>query len=423
MRILEVTLSNNKVYDCIVIGGGAAGMVSAITAASKGMKTALVEHTKRLGSKLLQTGNGKCNYTNILMEPTMYQNEDYAFTSSALAQFGTQDTITFFKNLGIFPYERNGYIYPNSETAASLQDALRLELTRLQVCVYTEYEVRQIKKASDGLFSLEAGQEHLSARTVILATGSKAAPKTGSDGSGYVLSKSLGHHIIKPLPALVQLISDDSLCKSMAGVRSRGNIVLFVNKSKVAEDYGEIQYTDYGVSGIPVFQISRYAVKAVDAKKDVFVCIDMLPMQTVESLKDDINSRFKRESYKTVEQFFQGMIHKKLVYACAKKRNIDIHGIVSEVGALQLMKIIQCMKAFNFNITGFKPFENAQVCQGGVSLKEIDEATMASKIQEGLFFAGELMDVDGKCGGYNLQWAWSSGYVAGKAAAAFVKTI
>lgn len=403
-------------YGCAVVGGGAAGMMAAVTAAEQGVRVVLIEHTKRLGSKLLQTGNGKCNFTNMDMGKEHFQNEDKEFVGKALEGFNESDTLKFFKKIGIYSRERSGYVYPNSETAASLQDALRSEVERMGVDVYTECEVAKIQKGQKG-FVLETNQGKISAAAVILATGSKAAPKTGSDGSGYILAKGFSHSIVKPLPALVQLTSSHKQCKVMSGVRSTGRVSIYADGKLLSEDLGEIQYTEYGISGIPVFQVSRYAVKAKDRKNTVMAVVDMLPLFSEKELKQDIKERLKREGDKDIVSFFAGLLNKKLVQAVVKNAGMDMNMTAEQVGEKKLFKLIESMKEFVFEITGSRSYEYAQVCQGGVKLSEVEPQTMESKLCPGLYFAGELLDVDGKCGGYNLQWAWSSGYIAGKSAA------
>lgn len=397
---------------CAVIGAGAAGMMAAITAARQGIDVVLLEHTKRAGSKILQTGNGKCNFTNTNMSPECYNHDSVEFVKRVLEMFDENAAISFFEELGVYHKNRNGYIYPHSETAASLQDALRLELERLAVRLISECEISDIKNTGDG-FELMSQMFTVNATKVIIATGSKASPKTGSDGSGYRYAKKFGHRIVKPLPALVQLESDMKLCRAMAGVRSNGNVVLTVDGREVCRDSGEVQYTEYGISGIPVFQISRYAVKGVDMRADVVVIIDMIPDMTMDDLCQDVRIRYERDGLKSVEQFFAGILNKKLVCAAAKLVGVDINRCISSVPLRKLYDIIAQLKEFEFNITGFKDFDHAQVCQGGVAIDDINPQTMESKLCKGLFFAGEVVDVDGICGGYNLQWAWSSGYVAG----------
>ncbi len=414
-------LRADELYDCVVVGGGAAGMMAAITAARTGVSVCIVEHTKRLGSKILQTGNGKCNFTNLDMRAQMYNNDDKEFVNSVLDNFGVNDALSFFEELGVYYKSKNGYVYPHSEMAVSLQEALVLELDRLGVHILVNAELLCINKNA-GLFAIsyrsnegaDMNNYKLSARRVILATGSKAAPKTGSDGSGYKVAKSLGHKVKKPLPALVQLVSDCPYCKLMSGVRSIGKVEIYVDGKIIAFDEGEIQYTDYGISGIPVFQVSRYAVEAVDKGLFTQARIDMVPDISKEQLLSDIRKRVQRDGNKTVEQFFSGIINKKLVCAACREVGIDISVKVRKLSVDRLDLIVEALKNFCFNIIDFKGFENGQVCQGGVVLSQVNVRTMESLVCDGVFFAGEILDVDGKCGGYNLQWAWSSGYVAGK---------
>jgi predicted Rossmann fold flavoprotein len=393
-------------YDCIVVGGGAAGMMSAVTAARKGACVLLLEGTSKTGTKILQTGNGKCNFTNYNMSAEMFNSENKEFVANALAQFNQNDVIDFFRSIGVFPKEKNGYVYPHSETAASVREALINELFRLHVEVVTNEPAVSIEKRD--VFTVNGTYK---GKTIILAAGSKAAPKTGSDGSGYILAKKMGHTVVKPLPSLVQLVSDDKICKKMAGVRSTGSVSIYVG-SDVYSDYGEIQYTDYGISGIPVFQISHQAVKGLDSGKKVFAEIDMIPDYSEDELMDYVAESVKAAP-KNIDQLFSGILNKKLVLAVCEKEGIKADVKITEKNIDLAGKAVAAMKNFKIQISGNKSFENAQVCQGGVELSEINPQNLESRLVSGLYFAGEIMDVDGKCGGYNLQWAWTSGYIAG----------
>jgi predicted Rossmann fold flavoprotein len=393
-------------YDCIVVGGGAAGMMSAVTAARNGASVLLLEGTSKTGIKILQTGNGKCNFTNYNMSAEMFNSENKEFIANALAQFNQNDAIDFFRSIGVFPKEKNGYVYPHSETAASVREALINELFRLHVEVVTNEPAVSIEKRDE--FTVNGTYK---GKSLILAAGSKAAPKTGSDGSGYILAEKMGHTVVKPLPSLVQLVSDDKICKKMAGVRSTGSVSIHVDLD-VYSDYGEIQYTDYGISGIPVFQISHQAVKGLDSGKKVFAEIDMIPDYSEDELMDYVTESVKTAP-KNIDQLFSGILNKKLVLAVCEKKSIRADERITEKNIDLAGKAIAAMKNFKIRISGNKSFENAQVCQGGVALSEINPQTLESRILSGLYFAGEIMDVDGKCGGYNLQWAWTSGYIAG----------
>lgn len=412
-------------YDCVVIGGGAAGLMAAINTARAGLKTAVIEHTKRIGNKILSTGNGKCNFTNLNMSEEMYLNSDKRFVKEIIEQFNENDSIDFFESIGVYHKDKNGYVYPHSETAASVQEALCLEIERLGVKVFLETSVKKIKK-NDNVFLISCNDNEQSvvicSKTIILATGSKAASKTGSDGSGYELAKQMKHTIVPVLPALCQLISSNKNCKMSSGVRSTGEVKLFIDNSRVADDLGEVQYTDYGISGIPVFQISRFAVKGISENKKVTVCIDMVPdMQEYELIKK-FNQRLKNESEKNILQFMSGLVNKKLIEMICRDLNISTTKPVHSLPPKSLVQIVKSLKNYKYDIKDYKGFENAQVCQGGINLKEISSKDMQSRIVPGFFIAGEVADVDGKCGGYNLQWAWSSGYVAAKGVKTFVKT-
>jgi hypothetical protein len=306
----------------------------------------------------------------------------------------------------VFPKEKNGYVYPHSETAASVREALINEMFRLHVEVVTNEPAVSIEKRDE--FTVNGTYK---GKNIVLAAGSKAAPKTGSDGSGYILAKKMGHTVVKPLPSLVQLVSDDKICKKMAGVRSTGSVSVHVG-SDVFSDYGEIQYTDYGISGIPVFQISHQAVKGLDDGKKVFAEIDMIPDYSEDELMDYVTESVKANP-KNIDQLFSGILNKKLVLAVCEKEGIKADVKVTEKNIDMAKKAVAAMKNFKIKISGNKSFENAQVCQGGVALSEINPLNFESRFTSGLYFAGEIMDVDGKCGGYNLQWAWTSGYIAG----------
>lgn len=416
--------------DVAVIGGGAAGLMAAIAAARCGAKTLIIEHMDRVGKKILSTGNGKCNYTNALQGVSYYRGEDPAFVLPIFEQFGHEDTVSFFQELGIYPKVRKGYFYPASEQASSVLEVLRMECDYQNVAIYTSCELKSIKKTRDG-YQIATEKEAFSTKKIIFATGLLAAPKTGSDGSAIPHIERLGHHFIDVVPALVQLQGKQSFFKSLAGIRAEVTIDLYIKNEhfcdkstnhdadltewdKVCTETGELQLTDYGISGIPVFQISRFATRALSRKKQVCTKIDFLPALSDSATLELLEHRFYEFSHeKTCSEAMIGLFNKKLADVLLKESGIDLHLQACQIKPKQLRRLCNTIKTFHVDVIGSKGVENGQVCAGGVSTQEIHPTTLESKLAEGVYFAGEVIDIDGMCGGYNLQWAWSSGYVAG----------
>ena len=396
-----------------IIGGGASGMMAAVTAASQGGRVILLEHKDRIGKKILSTGNGRCNFTNTHQEPLCYHSENPLFPWGIISQFDARDAISFFLQLGVYSKNRNGYIYPNSDQASSVLDALRMELTRLHVDIRTKVEVRQILPGKKG-FTLCTDHEDVRADRVILCTGSKAAPATGSDGSGYDLAKRLGHRMIPVLPALVQIRCGEKFFKAIAGVRGNGAVSIWSGGECIARDTGEIQLTDYGISGIPVFQVSRYASQLLYEKKEVIAVLDFMPDFTEEQTEAFLSARAKTRPEKPLEMFLIGLFHKKLSELLIKEVGLPRSRAAGDLTAEEIKKLVRLIKNFRLHVTSTNSYEQAQVCRGGIDTAEVDENTLESRFVPGLYFAGEILDVDGMCGGYNLQWAWASGYTAGK---------
>lgn len=403
-------------FDIIIVGGGAAGMMAAITAARNGASVCILERKERLGKKILATGNGKCNYTNRMQHSSCYRGSEEAFIKAVLAQFPMEETVAFFKEIGIYPKERNGYFYPHSEQAASVADALEAECHRLGVKIYLEQYVTTVKKEKT-IFcvttkSEEQGTKHKSYK-LILAAGGMAAKVHGSDGSGYTLAKAFGHSLIKPLPAIVQLKAQGNFFKTLAGVRTEGHISLFVDEKKVTEEYGELMFTAYGLSGIPVMQVSRFAAEGLSKKKTVTAKLDLFPELPEDALYAEIVRRFKRaKGQHPYEQALIGLLNHKLNYILLKEAGLEPTQTPNDNLEQAAERFIKQVKQFTVIISDTNGFDNAQACAGGVSTKELT-VQMESKLVSGLYIVGELADVDGTCGGYNLQWAWSSGYVAG----------
>lgn len=411
-----------------VIGGGAAGMMAAVTAAKNGAAVTIYEKNDRIGKKILATGNGKCNFSNKDFSVEYYYG-DREKLSRCFERFSVEDTIGFFRQAGMLVKEKKGYLYPLSEQASTVLDILRLEVDNRNIEVELSAAVEKIepltakkeekKSRAKGIavYWEKDGEKSCNRyEAVIITCGGCAAPGTGSDGSGYRLAEKLGHHIVPTVPALVQLRCSDGFFKSVAGVRCEASLRLYCEKLLVQEERGELQFTDYGISGIPVFQFSRQAAYLLKDGKKADVYIDLLPDIGVRELEEIGSQRVENVGNKTLEEFLLGMANKKINLLLIKLAGYKSADRADKVGHKNLKKLIASYKELHVHILAANPFENAQVTAGGVDLNEVNDKMESTKAS-GVYFAGEILDVDGRCGGYNLQWAWTSGYIAGKSAA------
>ena len=398
-----------------VIGGGPAGMTAAITAAENGMQTVLLEHGERVGKKLLQTGNGKCNYTNMDLTPSCYHSGREDFPMSALRHFGPEDTVEWFRTLGVEPFVRQGgYVYPHSGQAASVLNALRAECARTGVRILTACTVKDIRRKKEGGFRVQTDLEMISADRLILSCGSKAAPGTGSDGSGYDLARKMGHRIIEPLPALCGLYcAEKEFFKSAAGVRVNASVQLLLENHEAEQEEGEVQLTNYGLSGIPVFQVSRTASRALHVGRRAEMQVNFLP--DFRDVPEYLSRRIAAREYGSLEALGNGLLNKSLWNALLRETGLKPGTDPRNITGKEVEKLSEALTASRFRIIRTAGFDQAQCCTGGVDLKEVDPETMESRLVPGLRFAGEILDVDGICGGYNLQWCWTSGKLAGRA--------
>ena len=409
----------------LIIGGGASGMAAAIAAAGPGREVTILEHMDRVGKKILSTGNGRCNLTNSRLDAGCYRSSEEDFPMKVLEKFSWEDTLGWFRSMGLEVKDRQGYYYPASDQASSVLDILRLRLKELKVNVVCGVEPVSIKPSSKGF--LVRGKEgniqdsghkerEFFADALILAAGSKAAPNTGSDGSGYRLAKGLGHNIIRPLPALVQLRCQGNYYKQMAGVRTEADLTLYADEVPVARDRGELQITDYGLSGIPVFQLSRYGARALDGGSRVVVKVDFLPSKTKKETLTYLTKQKECFPQRSGEELLLGLLNKKLALVLLKLAGLKPSEPVQNWSRKQIEALCRQIKSYEALVQSVNPFANAQVCSGGVDTREVDPDTLESRIHPGLYIVGELLDVDGICGGYNLQWAWATGTLAGRTA-------
>lgn len=398
------------------MGGGAAGMMAAIQAAGAEAHVTVYERNDRVGKKILATGNGKCNFSNEFMDAGCYYGSGTSCVNNIYAMFGVKETKEFFQRLGMRIKDKNGYLYPVSEQAATVLDILRYEMERLGITVYTGCRVTGIGRKKE-LFTI--GTEISRERkydAVILACGGKAAPKTGSDGGGLMMAERMGHRIVTTVPALTALRCEEGFFRQVAGVRCDARLTLYIDEKAVFTVRGELQLTDYGISGIPVFQLSRNAAYALLERKCTEVEIDFMP-DNIDNREDTFwTERWERQKLQTMEQFVTGIINKKIGILLLKLSGIKETERAGAVAFPRRKKLEKLFHSLRVKVKETNSFDQAQVCAGGVDFREVTNMLESIRIP-GLYFAGEMLDIDGICGGYNLQWAWSSGAVAGRAAA------
>lgn len=401
--------------EIIIIGGGAAGMMSAIIASKNGSKVTLLERNDRVGKKILATGNGRCNYTNRNLNIENYHGSNPRFAYSALSQFDVDRTIDFFERIGITPaVEDGGKVFPLSFQASSVLDVLRYEMDRLKVEVITEAFVKEIKnkKGKFGKFTVvTSDNRQYKGHKVIVATGGMALPNSGSDGNGYDLLKKLGHSIVDISPGLVQLQLEGDYFKQMTGVRVVGQSSLIIDNKEYRVEFGDLLFTNYGISGPPILQISSEAIKMLKRGSDVYIKLSLIN-KSHESLFEYLLERFSHMGTKTLEEALVGFLNKKLILPIIKTLELNKDALVCEISKEDIKKLSLILTDWRFKLIGSRPWADAQITVGGVNTSEIDQSTMESKLVDGVYIIGELLDINGDCGGFNLQWAWSSAYVA-----------
>ena len=409
-----------QIYDVAVIGGGAAGSMAACAASEGGARTLILEANDRIGRKICATGNGRCNLTNLHVDENCYHTGGGEDLSAFFARFSVEDNIRFWESRGVYLHDRNGYVYPRTDQASTIADAFDKILRAAGTEIISGSRVIDVKPEEDSegrVFRIgtKEGRRYF-ARKVILAGGGAAGPQYGSDGSLYEIARSLGHTVNKPLPALVPLMSDDKDLKAAAGVRCDAKITLVCGEKSFRAERGELQITQTGISGIPVFQISSEVSRALDEGKKVFAQIDFLPDFTDQMWEAEKERRLSEDRNCMLGVFFLGLVNRKVLDLLLRKRELQAEKKASKVDEDTLISIMQDMRSFKVRVTGTGGFEQAQVTTGGIPLSQTDKDLM-SVFCRGLYLSGELLDVDGICGGYNLQWAFTSGWIAGKSVA------
>jgi len=398
-----------------VIGGGASGMIAAITARKSGKEVVVLERKDRILKKVLITGNGRCNITNVNANISNYFGKNISSVENILNSFNPQDTMDFFNGLGIICNEENkGKVYPLSGQASSVVDALRFEAERLGVKIETEFYVRKIEKEGFKFKIYSEERKKIEAGRVIIAAGGQSYPELGSNGSGFELAKELGHSVTRLSPSIVQLKTEKHQVKGLQGIKTDVAVTAYGDNKKICTYDGELLFTDYGISGNVVFNISF----VMPLYKNVEFEIDFMEKFDYNELYEILKERKKMISHLTMENYFNGMINKKLGQFLSKMSGIEkLSKPVKDLNDSEIRKLCTVLKKYRIKILDTTGFKNAQVTAGGVSLDEVNSETLESKIVKGLYFSGEVLDIYGECGGFNLQWAWASGYIAGKNAA------
>ncbi len=395
-----------------VIGAGASGLVAAIEAKRTNSRhnVMLFEKNQRVGKKILVTGNGKCNLSNInVTSESYYPSGD--FTSFAIENYGVETTLGFFEKIGLYTYsDEEGRVYPLSNQASSVLDALRFECKRLGIETVCDYKVKSVEKNGKG-FVINGS---FFFDRVIVACGGKSNPVHGSDGSGFDILSSLGHTVNNPRPALVPLICYD-FPKNLKGVRSQCNCILSENGEKRVECSGEVQFTDYGLSGIPIMNLSGFC--DTESGGEYTVSLDLVPSLSGDEVSAFIIDRLENDENGLVENLLSGIVNKQLGLAVIKLLGINQNERNSSINKEYADRISGVLKSWTVKVKSTKGFDFSQATAGGVSTDEFNPQTLESKLVSGLFACGEIFDVFAECGGYNLQWAWSSGMLAGKSAA------
>ena len=388
-----------------IIGGGASGMLAAWAAAQNGkVQVLLFERQARLGRKLQATGNGRCNLSNLHASEGGFHGEDMEFSKASLSAFGPEQTLQWFRKQGLFTVsESSGRVYPYSDQANSVVDVLRFALNQPNISVRTGCEIAKLRR-QDGGFLVDG----IFCDKVIIACGGLAGTKLGGSMSGYQLLRSMGHKMTKLRPTLVQLKCGWSGITGLKGVRANCTAEIYHNGTLFASSQGEVQFTEYGLSGPVIFEISR---DVCQASGDWMCRLDLLPQISLEELQEELFRR--RQTSQPAEELLTGVIHNRLGRVLTKVAGVPGNRLIASVTDADLVSVAELVKSFEIPLTEPMGMDSAQVTAGGIRTDEFDPVTLESKLVPGLYACGEVLDVDGDCGGYNLQWAWSSGYCAG----------
>lgn len=409
----------NNVFDTAIIGGGPAGMMAGIRAKTDQNSVVILEKNQSLGKKLLLTGKGRCNLTTTKEVSQIIDafGKKGKFLYGCLSKFSNRNLMQFFEGKGIkLKVERGKRVFPQSNKSITILNCLKRELKKNNVQIYFEFNVNSIA-VKNSLFHLAGKKENILAKKLIISTGGQSYPQTGSTGDGYRFARSLGHKIIKPQPALAPLIVADKNITSLAGLSLKNVDLYFSTKDKVfLKEFGEMLFTHRGISGPIVLQSSKEVYKQIQKREKVLARIDLKPKLNKNVLKKRIHREIHKVPKKEYQSLLKLLLPRLLISYALKMTKIDKHQKNADLTEIQINNLINFLKDFNFAITKVAPLKMAIITSGGVDINEINSKTMESKIVPNLFFAGEIIALDGPTGGYNLQKAFSTGWVAGKSA-------
>ena len=404
--------------DIAIIGGGASGLIAAITAKRKNpaLRVTLLEGLDRVGKKLITTGNGRCNITNLDLSLSHFHGENKDFCRYALSRFGYSATKDFFESVGVDFVTENNRVYPASLQASSVVDALRFECDRLGVETLLSCKITDIKKSD--CFTLFANDKKIIAKAVIVATGLfSGGDKIGSDGSFFRVLKNMGLSSVKATPSLVQLKTETDFVKQLKGIKTDAKATLLKDGKALSENTDEVLFCDYGLSGPAILQISRESAR--DERK-YEVSLDLYPDTEKSVLTDRIEKRISLFGNRNLDEFFTGSVNKRLGQVVLKYCGFKLSDPVSSLTKNDASKIASALKDLRFKVTSNTGFLNSQVTAGGLSTRDFDDKTMMCKKISGLFASGEILDIDGDCGGFNLAWSWASGSLAAESAVDYI---
>lgn len=394
--------------DIVIIGGGVSGIVSAIKSFNGRNRITILERNDKCLKKLLLTGNGRCNYFNDDTSISNYHSMREDLIDKVINSDNMSRILDFYNELGIIPKIKNGYYYPFSNQASTVRDALLFEVMKLGISIKYNYLVEKIE-CSNNKFIIN---DSIVCDKVIIATGSCSYPKTGSDGMGYDFLRKFGHNIIKPLPALVQLNSDFKYCRELSGIRSDVILSLYEDDEFISSSVGEVQLTDYGISGICTFNLSHFVTRGLDVGRKEVIKVNFLPF-IKDNYMEWFNTYSNKHNDKNIYMLLCNILNYKLVKVILKVCSIDNETYYNELDYNSRSLLIDNLTNFKFNIVSTKDFNFSQVCNGGVSLDEVNLSTFESLIVDGLYITGEVLDINGNCGGYNLICAVISGILVG----------